>query len=93
VRLFHVYILTNRSRTLYVGVTGDLARRMTQHRAREVPGFTATYRLDRLVYAEEFRWVQEALAREKQVKRWRRAKKVALIEGLNPEWEDLGWNP
>jgi putative endonuclease len=90
VRRYHVYILTNRSRTLYIGVTGNLPARLKQHRNGETNGFTAKYRVHRLVYAEEYARVHEALEREKQLKRWRRAKKVALIESLNPGWEDLG---
>ena len=91
-RRYHVYILTNRSGTLYIGVTGNLRARLEQHRAGKGCSFTRRYHLDRLVYAEEFRWVHEALAREKQLKRWRREKKVALIERVNPGWEDwAGW--
>jgi putative endonuclease len=86
---YWVYILTNRSRTLYVGVTGNLERRLQEHRRKEVPGFTARYRLDVLVWSEEFQRVEEAIACEKQIKGWRRSKKVALIEKFNPGWHDL----
>jgi putative endonuclease len=88
-RRYWVYILTNRSRTLYIGVTSDLARRVQQHRDGAVEGFTRRYQIKKLVYAEEFSSVWEALRREKQLKKWRRSKKVGLIEGLNPEWEVL----
>ena len=88
-RRFHVYILTNRSGTLCIGVTADLRRRLEQHRQGNVDGFTKRYRLDRLLYAEEFQWVHDALKREKQLKRWSRGQKVALIESLNPDWKDL----
>ena len=94
-RSYFVYILTNRSRTLYTGVTNDLVRRVVEHRARQVPGFTAKYHLTDLVYFEETERIEEAIAREKQIKGWLRVKKIALIEGLNPEWKDLSecWVP
>ncbi len=88
-RRYHLYILTNPFRTLYVGVTGNLRLRLEQHRAGEGCEFTRRYGVDTLVYAEEYLWVLDALEREKQIKRWRRAKKVALIVRANPEWEDL----
>ena len=87
---YWIYILTNRSRTLYIGVTNNLPRRIHQHRVGTVPGFTRRYNLKKLVYAEEFMNIWEALEREKQLKKWRRSKKVALIERLNPLWKDLG---
>jgi putative endonuclease len=86
---YYVYILGSKSRTLYIGVTNDLVTRIRQHRSGVFGGFTSDYRIHRLVYYEVFRWVQEAIAREKQLKRWRREKKVALIERENPTWEDL----
>jgi len=89
VKRYWVYILTNRSGTLYIGVTGRLARRIEEHRESVVSCFTSWYRLHRLVHVEEFDDVYLALEREKQIKRWRRSKKVALIEGANPDWEDL----
>ena len=88
-RTYFVYILTNRSGTLYVGVTGDLAYRLWAHRSGLVRGFAAKYQLDRLVYAEEHPTARDAIAREKQLKGWRRSKKVALIESQNPTWQDL----
>ena len=88
-KTYYVYILTNRTGTLYIGVTNDLARRLWEHRSGLVPGFTERYKLDRLVYFEGFDQVEHALEREKQIKRWRRAKKVNLIGTLNPDWRDL----
>jgi putative endonuclease len=92
-RQYYVYILTNRSRTLYTGVTADLIRRVWDHREKHVPGFTSRYNLNRLVYFESTADVRTAIAREKQIKGWTRAKKVALIEATNSGWEDLssGW--
>ncbi len=87
-RRFWVYLLASRSRVLYVGVTGNLDRRVEAHKGMR-SDFTSRYRVDRLVYFEVFEWVWEALAREKQIKRWRREKKVALVERYNPEWRDL----
>jgi putative endonuclease len=94
-RSYFVYILANRSKTLYVGVTNDLVRRVIQHRAKLVPGFTAKYRIDRLVYFEETNSIEEAITREKQIKGWLRVKKIALIESMNPCWTDFGdgWHP
>ena len=86
---YYIYIMTNRSHTLYTGVTGDLMRRVYEHKHKHVPGFTANYNNTRLVYFEETGDVQAALAREKQITGWLRSKKVALIESSNPEWEDL----
>ena len=90
---YYVYIVTNRSRTLYTGVTSDLERRIYEHKGRLVAGFTAKYRIEQLVYFEVTQDVHAAIAREKQIKGWLRAKKVALIESVNPEWKDLsvGW--
>jgi putative endonuclease len=88
-RQYWVYILANIHRTLYIGVTSDLEARVFQHKNTLIPGFTARYAIDRLVYCEATSDVHEALAREKQLKRWTRRKKIALIEGANPQWEDL----
>ena len=74
---------------LYAGVTGDLERRVFQHKAKEIDGFTKKYNIHRLVYFEAFGDIRDAIAREKQIKGWLRAKKVALIESANPEWKDL----
>jgi putative endonuclease len=86
---YHVYILAGRSAVLYTGVTGSLALRVTQHRERKASGFTAKYNVTRLVYYELFGSPAAAIAREKQIKGWVRAKKVALIEARNPGWRDL----
>ena len=90
-RTFHVYIVTglSRRRVLYVGVTSNLAARVDAHRRRTVDGFTARYRLFKLVYAEAFTYVRDAIAREKQIKGWRRDRKIALIESVNPDWAEL----
>lgn len=85
---FAVYILASKSRCLYIGVTNDLARRLSVHRAGLV-SFTSRYRVTRLVYVEFTTDVRAALRREKQLKGWRRARKVALIEAANPDWSDL----
>ena len=84
-----VYILSNASRTLYIGLTSDPIRRLWQHREKLLSGFTRRYNLTLLVYYEEFVSRPEAFAREQQLKGWSRAKKIALIETMNPEWRDL----
>lgn len=86
---FFVYIATNRSGTLYTGVTNDLERRMYEHKHRLVSGFTSKYKIDRLVYFEQTTNVEAAIKREKQIKGWLRAKKTALIETENTDWDDL----
>jgi putative endonuclease len=87
---FFVYILASkRNGTLYVGVTNNLARRLSEHKAKLVPGFTRQYEVDQLVYFEAFDSILEARAGEHSLKRWRRAWKIALIEKLNPNWRDL----
>ena len=86
---YHVYIMASLSHTMYIGVTNDLARRAIEHRRKVVPGFTSRYNVTRLVYAEEFNDVRDAIVREKQLKGWRRERKIALIESVNPEWDDL----
>ena len=86
----YVYIMASRRNgTLYVGVTNDLERRVAEHKAGLVPGFTEKYNVKTLVRCEEFSGITEALQREKQLKNWRRAWKIALIETANPEWRDL----
>jgi putative endonuclease len=89
VRTCYVYILTNVSRTLYIGVTNDLERRMAEHRRKMSPGFTRAYNVTLLVHVEPFTSASDAIAREKQLKRWSREKKVRLIESENPAWRDL----
>jgi len=93
VNQYYVYIMSNRSKTLYTGVTNDLMRRVYEHKNKMVEGFTKKYNIKRLVYFEETGDVQAAIEREKQIKGWLRAKKIALIESKNPEWKDLseGW--
>jgi putative endonuclease len=86
---YYVYIMSNRTQVLYIGVTGDLARRIYQHKHKLTPGFTSHYNLERLVYVEHTHAADFAIAREKQLKGWSRSKKIALIEGLNPKWSDL----
>jgi len=86
---FFVYMAASPSRTIYIGVTNDLERRMNEHRIKETPGFTATYNICRLVWFEEFADAASAISREKQLKNWTRAKKIKLIESMNPAWRDL----
>jgi putative endonuclease len=86
---YYVYILASIQRTLYIGFTGDLHRRLHQHKTGAIGGFTRRYRVNRLVHLESYTDVRDAQAREHQLKSWVRRKKIALIEAENPEWEDL----
>ena len=86
---YFVYLMASRSRTLYCGVTSDLLTRVRQHRKGAFGGFTSQYKCTRLVWLERFAWAESAIVREKEIKGWRREKKVALIEEGNPTWEDL----
>ncbi len=88
---FLVYIMTNnpRSAVLYTGISGDLRHRVWQHKNKLTPGFTRRYNLTQLVYYEPFFYPDAAIAREKEIKGWRRSKKIKLIESMNPRWEDL----
>ncbi|MGE5927679.1 MAG: GIY-YIG nuclease family protein [Gemmatimonadota bacterium] len=88
-RIYAVYILASRSRVLYVGSTSDLIRRIHQHRTRAAKGFTQKYGADRLVYFEQTPNSRAAVEREREIKGWRREKKVRLIESVNPGWLDL----
>ena len=88
-RQYYVYILTNSTRTLYVGVTNDLERRMYEHKNKLVPGFASKYNVTWLAYYEQTSDVESAIAREKEIKGWRRSKKTALVESLNPLWKDI----
>ncbi len=90
---YYVYIMSNRSKTLYTGVTSDLLRRVYEHRQRLVEGFTKRYNLTMLVYYEVTTDVQSAISREKQIKGWLRSKKITLIQSVNPYWDNLseGW--
>ena len=87
---YFVYIMTNKKNgTVYVGVTSNLLRRVYEHKNKLVGGFTARYDLTRLVYFEQTDDVRAAIGREKRIKGWLRVKKIALIEGVNPGWDDL----
>jgi putative endonuclease len=93
-REYHVYILASDSRELYVGVTANLARRISQHRTALKPkGYTAKHETRRLVYCEATQSVLAAIRREKQIKGWTRRRKLELVDTLNPDWKDLaeGW--
>jgi putative endonuclease len=93
VKRYFVYIMANRSRTLYTGVTNNLTRRVLEHKRKLIPGFTSKYNICRLVHFELFGDIREAIRREKQIKGWVRRKKIALIESTNRDWKDLseGW--
>ncbi|MCW5853212.1 MAG: GIY-YIG nuclease family protein [Anaerolineae bacterium] len=88
-RNFYVYMLTNASRMLYTGMTNNLARRIYEHKHKLVEGFTSQYNLTTLVWYEATTDVRSAIQREKEIKGWRRSKKIALIDALNPMWRDL----
>lgn len=88
---YYVYILTNWNNTvMYIGVTNDLVRRLYEHKNKLNDGFTKKYNLNKLVYFELFFDINEAVKREKEIKKWRREKKNKLVESINPEWRDLG---
>ena len=87
--VYHVYILASASGVLYTGVTNFLERRVRQHKAKRVEGFTKEYDVTRLIYYEPFGQIKSAIQREKQIKSWRREKKLALIRKMNPEMRDL----
>jgi putative endonuclease len=88
-KTYAVYILSNTSRMLYIGVTGDLDRRIWEHKKKLIPGFTSRYNLHSLVYLELFANIKAAIDREKELKRWGRSKKLALIRSSNPDWTDI----
>jgi putative endonuclease len=88
-KTFYLYIMASRSRTLYVGMTSDIKQRVYQHKQHEIEGFTDKYNIESLVYVESIRDAASAINREKQIKKWRREKKVKLIESQNPQWTDL----
>ncbi|MDX9974433.1 MAG: GIY-YIG nuclease family protein [FCB group bacterium] len=88
-RKYYVYIMSSRRGVLYVGITNDLARRITEHKEGRGSVFTTRYRVTSLVYCEVFQYVYDAIGREKEIKAWRREKKVSLIRESNPEWIDL----
>ena len=87
--VYYTYIVCSRSGTLYIGMTNSIYRRAMEHKRGEIKGFASKYHCDRLVYYEKFDDVHKAIGREKQLKGWGRAKKIALIESVNPRWEDL----
>jgi putative endonuclease len=91
---YYVYIITNKSKTLYVGMTNKLERRVYEHKNKLIDGFTKKYNINKLIYYETFNNVNNAIRREKQIKGWLRIKKIKLIESMNPEWKDLsdGWD-
>jgi len=86
---YYVYILTNKSNTLYIGVTNDLIRRLYEHKNKLVAGFTKKYNIDRLIYYEVFDDPEAAISREKELKGWTREKKIDLIKKVNPNFEEL----
>jgi putative endonuclease len=91
---YYIYLLTNKNdKVMYVGVTNNLERRLYEHKMKMVPGFTEKYNVNKLVYFEETDDVRSAIAREKEIKKWRREKKNNLVVAVNPEWMDLseGW--
>ena len=91
--MYYTYILTNINNTvIYIGVTNDLKRRLYEHKSKQVDGFTKKYNVYKLVYFEKYSDIDYAIAREKQLKHWVRAKKNSLIEAQNPNWDDFGEN-
>ena len=88
-RQYYVYIVTNSSKTLYIGITDDLSRRIGEHKQKLIKGFTKRYNITKLVYYEVADDPATAITREKQLKRWGRDKKIGLIEDFNPDWKDL----
>ena len=90
---FYVYIMASKSKTLYIGMTNDLQRRVYEHKHKLIEGFTSKYNIDQLVYFEMLPGAQSAITREKQLKTWLRIRKIELIESGNPYWSDLstGW--
>jgi len=90
---YYVYIMTNKSKTLYTGITDNLERRVYEHKKKLLEGFTKRYNITKLVYYEVTSDVSAAIEREKQIKGWLRRKKITLIEAMNPQWTDLseGW--
>ncbi len=89
-KCYYVYLLTNRNNAvMYVGVTNNLLRRIYEHKNKSIPGFTQKYNVYKLVYFEQTHDVKSAIEREKQIKKWRREKKNALVEAINPHWQEL----
>lgn len=94
-KLYYTYIMASSGGTLYTGITSDIVNRVYTHKKRNIPGFTQRYNVTRLVYFESSRNANYAIAREKEIKGWRRSKKIALIQSQNPKWKDLAadWFP
>jgi len=88
-KTYYVYIMTNQSRNLYIGLTNNIRRRVNEHKVVPIEGFTKRYNLKKLVYVESFSDINSAIAREKQMKNWTREKKIILINQQNPDWHDL----
>ena len=88
-KTYYVYIMNSPSGTLYTGVTNNLFRRVFEHKQKHIEGFTKKYNVTRLAYFEETSDVNRVILREKEIKKWRRSKKIALIKSLNPTWKDL----
>ncbi|MHC4395775.1 MAG: GIY-YIG nuclease family protein [Planctomycetota bacterium] len=86
---YYIYIMTSQSKTLYIGMTNDIKKRVYQHKNHLIPGFTDKYNVDQLLYVETTSDPISAIRREKQLKKWRREKKVALVDSQNPDWKDL----
>ncbi len=88
--MYYIYMMTNwNNKVLYIGVTSDLEKRINEHKYKEQDGFTKKYNINKLVYYEETHNIDDAIAREKQLKKWTRAKKNKLIESINKDWKDL----
>jgi putative endonuclease len=92
-RTSHVYFMASKSGVLYLGVTSNLPVRVGQHKEKVLPGFTKKYNVTKRVWFEPHGSIRSAVAREKEIKKWRRSKKIALIESLNPDWNDLSLPP
>ena len=88
-KTYYVYIMSSKTCTLYTGITNNIKKRVYEHKKHLIPGFTDKYSVERLVYVETFGDALSEIAREKQIKRWRREKKVAIIDATNPRWTDL----
>lgn len=88
-KTYYVYIMTNQSRNFYIGLTNNIRRRVNEHKVGPIEGFTKRYNLKKLVYVESFSDINSAIAREKQMKKWTRKKKIILINKENPDWHDL----
>ena len=87
--MYYVYILANKSNTLYIGVTNDLERRINEHSFKAISSFTSKYNIGKLVFCQEFQYINEAIAAEKKIKGWNRSKKMDLIKTINPNFKDL----